>query len=137
MIRSSGNLWGSLLIDPDAGMISRFFALLFLMSPRMVALSRLLKSRMLRLEQADVAAAAKVVRQMLKTQTKVKLEDIEKKLPNQDLSRLIQTLTDVDGIVFLSKKEPGLTLAPRFIEEYEQWLAGRDELAEDDDNDAS
>lgn len=135
MIRSSGSGWGTLLFDPDAGMFSRMIGLLFLMSPRMLALSQLLKLRLRRLEQANVAAAAKVVRQMLKKQAKVKLEDIAKKLPDQDLSRLIQTLTDVDGIVFLSKKEPGLTLAPRFLEEYEQWLAGRDEpIADDEDN---
>lgn len=132
MVRSSGNGWGALLFDPDAGMISRLFALLFLMSPRMLALSRLLKRRMERLAKADVATASKVVRQMLKKQTKVKVEEIEKKLPNQDLSLLIQTLTDVDGIVFLSKKEPGLTLAPRFLEEFEQWQAGRAEPIDDD-----
>ncbi len=132
MVRSSGNGWGALLSDPDAGMFSRLGALLFLMSPRMLALSRLLKRRMHRLEQADVAVASKVVRQMLKKQVKLTVEEIGKKLPDQDLSLLIQTLTDVDGIVFLSKKEPGLTLAPRFLEEYEQWLAGRDESVADD-----
>ncbi len=124
LIRSAGSGWGVFVFDPElGGPLVRFVSAVLLTSPRMLQLSGQLKRRAARLEQADAALCAKVVRRMVKTQKRVTVQDMHKNLPDADVASLVQILTDVDGIVFLTKNGIGLTLAPRFNEEFQAWHA--------------
>ena len=134
MIRAASSGWGVFIFDPElGGPLVRFVSAVFLTSPRMIELSQELKRRATRLERADAALCSKVVRRMVKTQKRVTMVDMQKNMPNEDLASLVQILTDVDGIIFLTKNGIGLTLAPRFNEEFRQWIANRDDVEELDD----
>lgn len=134
MIRAASSGWGVFIFDPElGGPLVRFVSAVFLTSPRMIELGKELKRRAARLEQADAALCSKVVRRMVKTQKRVTMVDMQKNMPNEDLASLVQILTDVDGIIFLTKNGIGLTLAPRFNEEFQKWIANRDDVAELDD----
>lgn len=129
MIRAAGSGWAVFVFDPHLGTaLTRFLSALLITAPRMLELSRELRKRRERLENANVAGCAKVVKRMVKTQKRVTLEDIEKNLPGEDHASLLQSLTDVDGIIFLTKNGTGITLAPRLNTEFQEWLAEREDL---------
>ena len=117
----TGNDWVVLLEPGVAGGLIRVISLLYLTAPRMVALSIMLHNRGERLKRMDVDACAKVMMHLVKAQGRVPFEKIEEAFPDADLSQIVQPLADVDGVVFLNKDGPAVTLAPRVVEEYEQW----------------
>ena len=57
----------------------------------------------------------------MRAQGRVPIEKIAEDFPDADLSKIVQPLGDVDGVVFLEKNGMGLTLAPRFMEEFNEW----------------
>ena len=124
--RASGNGW-VILFDPGvAHGFVRVIALLYLTSPGMLGLALMLHRKADRLNQMDVPACSRVIGMLMRAQGRVLIEKIAAEFPDVDLSRIVPPLADVDGVVFLEKDGMGLTLAPRFMEEFTEWSGGEE-----------
>ena len=119
--RATGNGW-VLLFDPGvAHGFVKVIALLYLTAPRMLGLALMLHHKTNRLKQMDVPACSRVIGMLMRAQGRVPIDKIAAEFPEADLSQIIPPLGDVDGVVFLEKDGMGLTLAPRFMEEFNEW----------------
>ncbi|MGZ0171872.1 MAG: hypothetical protein ACKVHE_20200 [Planctomycetales bacterium] len=119
--RATGNGW-VLLFDPSvAHGFVKVIALLYLTAPRMLSLALMLHHKVDRLKQMDVPACSRVIGMLMRAQGRVPIEKIADEFPEADLSQIVPPLADVDGVVFLEKEGMGLTLAPRFMEEFNEW----------------
>ncbi len=120
--RATGNGW-VLLFDPGvAHGFVKVIALLYLTAPRMLGLALMLHRKADRLKQMDVQACSRVIGLLMRAQGRVPIEKIADEFPDAELSKIVQPLADVDGVVFLEKNGTGLTLAPRFMEEFDEWM---------------
>jgi hypothetical protein len=124
--RASGNGW-VLLFDPGvAHGFVKVIALLYLTAPRMLGLALMLHRKVNRLKQMDVPACSRVIGLLMRAQGRVPIEKIAAEFPDADLAQIVQPLADVDGVVFLEKNGMGLTLAPRFMEDFNEWASDGD-----------
>lgn len=121
LMQASGYGWAYIFEPGVAGGLVRVLSLLYLTAPRMVALAIMLHQRAGRLQQMDVDNCGRLMSLLLKAQGRVSFDEIERALPGSELQQLIPPLADVDGVVFLNKDGPALTLAPRVAEEYAKW----------------
>lgn len=119
----TGNSWVGLLEPGVASGLVRVVSLLFLTSPRLLGLSVMLHNRGERLQRMDTGGCARVMSFLMQAQGRVPFENIEQAFPDSDLTEIVQPLADVDGIVFLTKDGPAVTLAPRVVDEYKAWSA--------------
>lgn len=111
--------------DPEiAAMLIRALTLTFLMGPRMLGASVQLWYRARRLKQMNIRVCGQIVAFLMKAQGRVEIDDIAQRFPDNDVVRLLQPLADFDGIVFLQKDSLALTLAPRLVEDFEEWSGG-------------
>ena len=69
----------------------------------------------------DVNGCGRVIAMLMRAQARVDAEEIAKKFPEGDVMNFVRPLSAFDGVVFLHKGSPGLTLAPRLVTEFEQW----------------
>ena len=121
--RATGNGW-VLLFDPGvAHGFVKVIALVYLTAPRMLGLALMLHHKTNRLKQMDLPACSRVIGMLMRAQGRVPIEKIAEEFPDADLARIIPSLADVDGVVFLEKKGMGLTLAPRVMDEFNEWAA--------------
>ena len=131
LARANGNGW-VLLFDPGiAHAFVRVIALLYLTAPRMLGLALMLHHKAERLKRMDVPLCTRIIGRLVRAQGRVSFEDLARDFPEADLAQMIQPLTDVDGVVFLDKKGPGMTLAPRFLEDFNEWTTRNSQAAED------
>ncbi len=118
----TGSPFAVLALDPAAGkMFVRMLATLLLSGPRLLVLAWDLVQRGRRLKELDVAACTKVLSILLKRQSRVSMKDLLNEVPQATLQTALPQLGDVDGVVFLSTAPIGLTLAPRFQKDFEEW----------------
>ncbi|MDA0283267.1 MAG: hypothetical protein O3B13_16705 [Planctomycetota bacterium] len=131
LARANGNGW-VLLFDPGiAHAFVRVIALLYLTAPRMLGLALMLHHKAERLKRMDVPLCTRIIGRLVRAQGRVSFEDLARDFPEADLAQMIQPLADVDGVVFLDKKGPGMTLAPRFLEDFNEWTTRNSQAAED------
>ena len=121
LARASGNGLVMLLDPGVAHGFVKVIALLYLTSPRMLGLALMLHRKANRLMQMDVPICAQIVALLIRAQGRVPIEKIASEFPDADISKLVQPLADVDGVVFLEKDGPGITLAPRVVEDFAEW----------------
>ena len=118
----SGSPFAALALDPAAGkMFVRMLATLLLSGPRLFVLTWDLVQRGCRLKELDVAACTKVLSVLLKRQSRVSMTDLLAEVPQATLQTALPQLGDVDGVVFLSTAPIGLTIAPRFQKDFQEW----------------
>lgn len=118
----TGSPFAVLALDPAAGkMFVRMLATLLLTGPRLFVLAWDLVQRGRRLKALDVAACTKVLSVLLKRQSRISMQDLLNDVPATTLKTALPQLGDVDGVVFLSTEPIGLTLAPRFQQDFEEW----------------
>ena len=120
---TTGNGWVLLFDSGAAHGFVKVIALLYLTAPRILGLALMLHHKANRLKQMDVPACSRVIGMLMRAQGRVPVEKIADEFPEADLSQIIPPLGDVDGVVFLEKDGRGLTLAPRFIEGFDEWAA--------------
>ena len=118
---TTGNGWVLLFDSSAAHGFVKVIALLYLTAPRILGLALMLHHKANRLKQMDVPACSRVIGILMRAQGCVPVEKIADEFPEADLSQIIPPLGDVDGVVFLEKDGRGLTLAPRFIEGFDEW----------------
>lgn len=129
----AGSGWILMMYPGVAGNLIRLLSLLFLTAPRMICLAELLYQRSKRLSKLDIVAASEMVSYLVKAQGRVPLSDLAHRCPQAELVDTIRGLCDVDGIVFLNRDVPALTLAPRFTEEFQEWATKSEPSQESED----
>ncbi len=121
LARATGNRM-ALLLDPGmASMFVRVITLTFLMGPRMLEGSWKLWQRMQRMKEMDVSGCGRVIALLMRAQGRVDVDEIAKKFPDGDVMEFVRPLADFDGVVFLHNGSLALTLAPRLVEDFEEW----------------
>ena len=67
-----------------------------------------------------MAECAKVLRLALKKAERVELDEFGNRFEGMDLPKILRQVSLIDGVVFLTKRGFGLSLANRFTEDLEQ-----------------
>jgi hypothetical protein len=96
-------------------------SLLLLTAPRMIKLALMLHRKAERLGRIDLPLCTRVIGRLVASQRRVSLEELKQNFPEADLDQLVKPLADIDGVVFLSKDDPAMTLAPRFLADFQEW----------------
>ncbi|MEZ6124452.1 MAG: hypothetical protein R3C49_14940 [Planctomycetaceae bacterium] len=104
--------------DSDQSIPERIFNLA-LVVPRLFWTTTWLKQRAEDVRQTEIENCGRVLRMLLKKAERVEVQEIAEKYPDMDLVPLIRQLSLIDGVVFLTKKSVGLTLANRFKDDLE------------------
>ncbi len=117
---SSGWTFALGSLDSDQSMPERIFGMLMLV-PRLFWTAWYMFGRIDQLKQVDVDACAKVLRMLFKQSEKVSVEAIAEKFPSADLPRTLRQVSLIDGVVFLTKRDVGISIAPRLSEDLAKW----------------
>ena len=119
----TGSPFASLALDPAAGkMFLQLIALLLCIGPRLVVLAWDLTQQGLRLKSMNIAGCSAILGKLMKSQSRVAVEDLYRNLRDEDLATTIPQLRDIDGVVFLTSEPISLTLAPRLRDDFQEWL---------------
>ena len=118
-VSSSG--WTYIFDRDGANTFVRGLSLLYLTAPRMAALAFILHQRAGRLQKMNVEQCGRLMSTLLKADGRVPFEEIERAYPESDVLALVLPLADIDGVVFLNRHGPALTLAPRVADNYAAW----------------
>lgn len=119
----TGSPFVAFALDPAAGMMFvRLLAMMLLCGPRFCVLAWDLVQRGRRLQKMNVPGCAAVLSALIKRQSRMSIDELQRELPQANLAETLPQLGDIDGVVFLSTEPLGLTLAPRLQEDFQQWL---------------
>jgi hypothetical protein len=97
--------------------------------PRMFWTSWYTFQRWQRLQQLDLPSCAIILRILLRKAERVEVETFADKRPDLDLPRILYEVSMLDGVVFLTKRGLGLSLAPRLTEDLAKWRQRRGDNA--------
>lgn len=115
------NCWtfalGSLEIDRS---IPERILGVMLIVPRLFWTAWYLFQRAEDVKQIEVPECAKVLRFALKKAERVELDEFSNRFEGMDLPKTLRQVSLIDGVVFLTKRGFGMSLANRFTEDLEQ-----------------
>ena len=124
--RLTGNSWMMLLASPsDMHALVRIISNALLIGPRLFEMSWAMWKLSRRLRSIDPGPVGKAIGLLMKAGGRVPLAALLEEFPHSDSQRLVDDVTAVDGVVFLSTQPPGLTVTPTLMEEYETWRSER------------
>ena len=109
--------------DSDISVPERIFGM-FMMVPRMFCTAWYLFKRAADVKDIDVRECGAILRFLLKKAERVNVHEIADKRPKTELTKTLRQVSMIDGVVFLSRGEIGLTLAIRFKDEVEKAMSG-------------
>lgn len=109
--------------DSDMSIPERIFGL-FMLVPRLFWTAWYLFQRITDVKEIDARECGAILRFVLKKAERVNVVEIADKRPQTDLPRTLRQLSMIDGVVFLSRGEVGLTLANRFKDDVEKAMSG-------------
>lgn len=109
--------------ESDLSIPERIFGL-FMMVPRMFWTAWYLFKRVTDVKEIDVRECGAILRFMLKKAERVDVHEIAEKRPKTNLVKTLRQVSLIDGVVFLSRGEIGLTLANRFKDDVEKGMSG-------------
>ena len=110
-------------LESDQSIPERIFGLMMIV-PRMFWTAFYVFNRIDEVKRIDVEDCGKVLRLLLRKSERVEAEDIASKWQQMDLPKTLRQVSLVDGVVFLTKKGVGLSLAKRFTDMLEKDLYG-------------
>ena len=114
--------------DYDQSILERVFGLMLIV-PRMFWTAWYLRKRVTEVRDIDVSACSKVLRMALEKAERVEVTEIEEKYESMDIIKTMRQVSLIDGVVFLTKKSIGLSIATRFKDDLEAGLnAGKGTL---------
>jgi hypothetical protein len=114
--------------DSDQSILERVFGLMLIV-PRMFWTAWYLHKRVTEVRDIDVSACSKVLRMALEKAERVEVTEIEEKYESMDIIKTMRQVSLIDGVVFLTKKSIGLSIATRFKDDLEAGLnAGKGTL---------
>lgn len=105
--------------ESDITVLERIFGM-FMMVPRMFWTAWYMFQRITDVKQIDVRECGAILRFLLKKAERVNVLEIAEKRPATDLTKTLRQVSLIDGVVFLTRSEVGLTLANRFKDEVEK-----------------
>ena len=108
-------------LESDQSIPERIFGLMMIV-PRMAWTSKYVFGRIQEVKEIDVASCGQVLRRLLKKAERVDATDLAERFPDMNLPKTLRELSLMDGVVFLTKGEVGLTLANRFKDDLEKGL---------------
>ncbi len=127
------NSWSFALgsIDTDQSIFERIFGIMMIV-PRMFWTARYLHKRAGEVRDIDVSACSKVLRMALQKAERVSVNEIEEKYESMEILKTMRQVSLIEGVVFLTKKGVGLSLASRMKEDLAEFLNRGKEKPEDD-----
>lgn len=103
------------------GSFIKIISTIVLSGPRLftVAWRFVLKAR--RLKETKTGSCAKIISSLIKQQSRISFVALSEQHPTIDFQAIIPQLEDIDGVVFLMEEPPGLTVASRLLEDFQEW----------------
>ncbi|QDT65905.1 hypothetical protein [Calycomorphotria hydatis] len=118
----TGAGWLLLLQSPrDMNPALRFVTNLLLFAPRLFDLFMAVCKRVISMRTIDLSVCSKAVTLLMNARGRVNLAELVREFPTVNPQDLVDDLSAVDGVVFLTNDPPGVTLSPMVVEEYMQW----------------
>jgi hypothetical protein len=74
------------------------------------------------LKQLNHEACAAVIRHLYREAERVEIDELAQKLNLANPVRIIRQVSLIDGVVLLTRKTPGLSLAQRLVDDINDWL---------------
>ncbi|MCA9036755.1 MAG: hypothetical protein KDA91_16590 [Planctomycetaceae bacterium] len=121
-----GAVWTFALgsIDSDQTWVERLLGLLAL-PQRMLCAAWYVFHRIQQLKELNIPGCAHVIRIVSRKAERVEVSEIaEKRKEDDDLPKTLREVSLIDGVVFLTRKTVGISLAPRLVDELNGWNSG-------------
>lgn len=74
------------------------------------------------LRQLNIESCAAIIRHLFREAERVEIDELATKLSLPNPVRAIREVSLIDGIMLLTRKTTGLNLAPRLVDELNEWL---------------
>ena len=120
-------------IDSDQTWVERLLGMLAL-PQRLLCAAWYVSQRVKQLKAINIAGCAHVIRLVARKAERMEVSEIAEKRTDSALPKTLRETSLIDGVVFLTRKTVGISLAPRLVEELNKWSSGRE--SGEDDNDA-
>ena len=129
-----GTVWTFALgsIDSDRTWVERLLGLLA-MPQRLLCAAWYAMERVKQLQELDISECATVFRVLFRKAERVEVSEIAEKRTFADLPRTLRDVSLIDGVVFLTRRTVGISLASRLVDQLNAWKSGRDAMDEVDD----
>jgi len=114
--------WAFGSMDPDRSLIDKFVAVT-MQAPRLFCAAWYTWHRLEDVQNIDKEATVEVMKVLFRSDHSVRVEEIDDKLEDEDLVQTIRDVSLLDGIVFLTKDEITISIAPRLNEDLDAWRA--------------
>jgi hypothetical protein len=88
---------------------------------RMCAAAWFTWQRLQELKAVEIAPCALVIRLLHKESERVELSKIIEEVPMDDVTAMLRQVSLIDGVVFLTRKSIGLSLANRLVDDLAEW----------------
>lgn len=108
-------------LETDQSWQERLLAILCL-PQRMISAAWFTKLRLQELQTLKTEHCAAIIRHLLKEAERVEIDTLAEKLNLPDPVSAIRDVSLIDGVVLLTRKTPGLSLATRLVDEINDWL---------------
>ena len=119
-------------IDSDRTLIERLLGLLA-MPQRLLCAAWYVYHRVQQLRALNIPGCAAVLRVLFRKAERVEVSEIAEKLPNTNLPPTLHDVSLIDGVVFLTRRTVGISLAPRLVDDLNAWKTRRGTTDDFDD----
>jgi hypothetical protein len=124
--------WAFGSMDPDRSTIDKLVAVT-MQAPRLLCAAWYTWHRLEDVQNIDKEATVDVMKVLFRSDHSVRVQEIADKLEGEDLVKTIRDVSLLDGVVFLTKDEVTLSVAPRLNEDLDAWRAESAETPESDE----
>lgn len=124
--------WAFGSMDPDRSIIDKLVAVT-MQAPRLLCAAWYTWHRLEDVQNIDKEATIDVMKVLFRSDHSVGVQEIADKLEDEDLVTVIRDVSLLDGVVFLTKDEITLSIAPRLNEDLDAWRAETEKAAESDE----
>ncbi len=114
-------MYGLGSLETDQSWQERLLGILSL-PQRMIAAGVFTKQRLEEVRKINVDSCSAVIRHLLKEAERVEVADLAEELNLSDTRQAIRDATMIDGVVVLTRRTPGLSLANRLVDDINDWL---------------
>ena len=101
--------------------VIKIVSTIILSGPRLITLAWRFLLKAKRLKTMKTGSCAKIISLLIKQQTRISLSELYDQNSEIDLQTVIPQLQDIDGVVFLLEEPPGLSVAPRLLQDFQEW----------------
>jgi len=124
--------WAFGSMDSDQSILEKIVGLTMLV-PRLFCASWHTWQHMEDLKNIDADTTLKVLKILFRNDLSVRAQAISDGLSDADLNKAIRDVSLLDGVVFLTKDEISLSVAPRLHDDFEAWRSGGQQKQDNND----